>query len=71
MVSIQMDNKELNTSDHFQLNKVLVKMVLNGLISKIEREQLLHKAKLLKLKDGKWKDENGSILTLHGPETID
>lgn len=66
-----MDNLELCTSDHFQLNKVLVKMVLNGLLMENEREELLHKSELIKLKDGRWKDSKGAILTLRSPETID
>lgn len=66
-----MDSSQLCTTEHFQLNRVLSKMVLNGSLSQAEREELLHKAKLLKLKDGRWKDQDGAILNLHNPETID
>jgi len=45
-------------------------MVLHGSISNDDREELLHKAKLLKTEDGKWKDSNGDILTLNSTETI-
>jgi hypothetical protein len=66
-----MERTEISTTEHFQLNSVLVKMVLNDMLTNNEREELLHKAKLLKLKDGRWKDLSGSILTLDFPETIE
>jgi len=65
-----MTDIDLCTAEYFQLNSILIKMVLNGSISNDDREELLHKAKLLKTEDGKWKDSNGDILTLTSPETI-
>lgn len=59
-----MTSTDLCTAEHFQLNIILTKMVLNGSISNEDREELLHKAKLLKLKDGRWKDQEGAILNL-------
>jgi len=65
-----MTSMELCTAEYFQLDDILTKMVLNGSITNANREELLHKAKLLKTKDGRWKDSNGGILTLNSPETI-
>lgn len=65
-----MTSMELCTAEYFQLDDILTKMVLNGSITNDDREELLHKAKLLKTKDGRWKDSNGGILTLNSPETI-
>ena len=65
-----MTSRDLCTAEYFQLNSILTKMVLHGSISNDDREELLHKAKLLKTEDGKWKDSNGDILTLNSPETI-
>lgn len=64
-----MERLELCSTEHFQLNRALSKMVSHGLLSNTEREELLHKAKLLKLEDGKWKDSKGAILVLGSPET--
>lgn len=64
-----MERLELCSTEQFLLNKALSKMVLYGLLLNTEREELLHKAKLLKLEDGKWKDSKGSILILGSPET--
>jgi hypothetical protein len=52
------------TIHYFRLNEVLVKMVQEGKLLNEERETLLVKAGLLKLEDTKWKQEDGSILTL-------
>lgn len=65
-----MMSRDLCTAEYFQIDSILTKMVLNGSISNDDREELLHKAKLLKTEDGKWKDSNGDILTLNSPETI-
>lgn len=65
-----MTSQDLCSAEHFQFNKILTKMVLNGSISNEDREELLHKAKLLKTEDGKWKNSEGSILTLNSPETL-
>ena len=70
MQSLYKMNIELCTADHFRLNDILLKMVLNGSILNKDREELLHKAKLLKLKDGRWKDSDGAILFLRNHETI-
>lgn len=61
---------EICTEEYFQLNNILVKMVLNGFIVNEEREELLHKSKLIKLKDETWKSLNGAILYLKSHETI-
>lgn len=63
-------SRDLCTAEYFQLNNILTQMVLNGSILNVDREELLHKAKLLKTEDNKWKDSNGDILTLNSPETI-
>ena len=65
-----MTSRQLCTAEYFQLNDILTNMVLNGSISNDDREELLHKAKLLKTKDGNWKDSNGDTLKLNSPETI-
>jgi len=65
-----MTSRCLCTAEYFQLNSILTKMVLHGSISNDDREELLHKAKLLKTEDGKWKDSNGDILNLNSTETI-
>lgn len=64
-----MDKLEISTCDYFALNGVLVKMVLNGLLTNKEREDFLYKSKLLKLENNQWKDMHGSILNLISPET--
>ena len=53
----------ITTIDYFRLNEVLVKMVLEQMITSKEREELLHKAGLLKLENQSWKMTDGSILT--------
>lgn len=65
-----MERLEIYTTEYFQFNSILIKMVLNGSLTNIEREELLYKAKLLKLKDGRWKDLSGAILILDSLETI-
>jgi hypothetical protein len=55
---------ELVTIDYFHLNKVLIKMVGNNQLSQTEREELLHKSGLIKSEDNKWKQNNGTILTM-------
>jgi hypothetical protein len=39
-------------------------MVKDNKITAIERDTLLHKAGLLKLKDGRWRENESTILTL-------
>jgi len=54
----------LNTTDHIHLNNTLIKMVRDDKITANEREDLLRKAGLLKLEDGRWKESDTVILTL-------
>jgi hypothetical protein len=56
--------QKLVTIDYFHLNKVLIKMVRNNQLSQTEREELLHKSGLIKSENGKWKEDNGAILTM-------
>ena len=55
------------TIHYFRFNEILVMMVREGKLSNEERETLLAKAGLLKLEGTKWKQEDGSILTLIEP----
>ena len=54
----------LVTTDYLCLNRVLIKMVIDNKITAEEREVLLHKAGLLKLTDGRWRESESSVLTL-------
>jgi len=54
----------LATTELIHLNKALISMVRENRITTTEREELLHKAGLLKLEDGRWKENGSSILTL-------
>jgi hypothetical protein len=54
----------LVTTDYLCLNRVLIKMVRDNKITAEEREALLHKAGLLKLTDGRWRESESSVLTL-------
>jgi hypothetical protein len=53
----------LNTTDYIHLNNTLIKMVRDAKITANEREELLRKAGLLKLEDGRWKESDTVILT--------
>ena len=53
----------LNTTDYIHLNNALIKMVRDDKITANEREELLRKAGLLKLEDGRWKESDTVILT--------
>ena len=53
----------LNTADYIHLNNTLIKMVRDDKITANEREELLRKAGLLKLEDGRWKESDTVILT--------
>lgn len=64
MITLSMENDNIVTTDFFRLNGVLVRMVRNGQLTQSEREELLHKAGLLKLEDGRWKESDTAILTL-------
>jgi len=54
----------LVTTDFLSLDRVLIKMVKDNKITAIERDTLLHKAGLLKLKDGRERENQSTILTL-------
>jgi len=54
----------LATTELIHLNKALITMVRENRITTTEREELLHKAGLLKLEDSRWKENGNSILTL-------
>lgn len=56
---------QLVSVDYFNFNSTLTKMVLNGLISTVDREELLHKSGLIKSEGRKWKEPNGAILTFN------
>ena len=53
----------LNTTEYIHLNNALIKMVRDYKITANEREELLRKAGLLKLEDGRWKESDTVILT--------
>ena len=53
----------LNTTEYIHLNNALIKMVRDDKITANEREELLRKAGLLKLEDGRWKESDNVILT--------
>ena len=65
MITNSVMNNDLVTVDFFHLSNVLIKLVRTGKLTQSEREDLLHKAGLLKLENNEWKQPNGSILTLH------
>tara|TARA_B100000900_G_scaffold401011_1_gene405244 strand:- start:634 stop:855 length:222 start_codon:yes stop_codon:yes gene_type:complete len=48
----------LITADYFRLSDILKKMVEDNAITSEEREELLHKSGLIKLGDGRWKEES-------------
>ena len=64
MIDYIMTTNDLVSVDFFRLNDVLLKMVRTGLLSQVEREELLRKAGLLKLEDGRWRESENTILTL-------
>lgn len=64
MIMNSMEHDNLVSIDFFRLNDVLLKMVRIGLLSQVEREELLRKAGLLKLEDGRWRESENTILTL-------
>lgn len=59
--------KTMVTIHYFRFNEILVLMVREGKLSNSERLDLLAKAGLLRLEENKWKQEDGSILTLIEP----
>ena len=64
MITHSMANDNLVTVDFFRLNTVLIRMVRTGKLTNEEREDLLHKAGLLKLEDGRWKESETATLAL-------
>ena len=64
MITHSMVNDNLVTVDFFRLNTVLIRMVRTGKLTNDEREDLLHKAGLLKLEDGRWKESDTTTLAL-------
>ena len=64
MITHSMANDNLVTVDFFRLNTVLIRMVRTGKLTNEEREDLLHKAGLLKLEDGRWKESDTATLAL-------
>lgn len=64
MITHSMTNDNLVTVDFFRLNTVLIRMVRTGKLTNEEREDLLHKAGLLKLEDGRWKESETATLAL-------
>lgn len=64
MIMNSMEHDNLVSIDFFRLNDVLLKMVRMGSLSQVEREELLRKAGLLKLEDGRWRESENTILTL-------
>jgi|TARA_B110000879_G_scaffold119455_1_gene158677 hypothetical protein len=54
----------LSTAEILHLNNALINLVRDNKITALERESLLHKAGLLKLKDGRWRESETSILTI-------
>lgn len=54
----------LNTTELIYLNDALIKMVRDEKITAEEREDLLRKAGLLKLEDGRWRESETTVLTL-------
>jgi hypothetical protein len=54
----------LNTTEILHLNNALIILVRDKKITAPERESLLHKAGLLKLEDGRWRESATSILTM-------
>ena len=53
-----------NTQDHFDLFRVLSKLVSLGNISTDEMETLLTKSGLTKIGDSTYRDESGAILEM-------
>lgn len=54
MNDLNYSHMDLCTYEFLQLNKILNKMVFSKHISQEEKEELLHKSGLTKLKDGSW-----------------
>ena len=55
------------TIQYFRLNETLTILVREGKLSNSERLDLLLRAGLIRIDENKWKQEDGSILTLTKP----
>lgn len=66
MINYEIETMEqLVPVEHFNLHKILHKMVCMDKISKEEMESLLAKSGLTKIKEGVYTDESGSTLTMN------
>jgi hypothetical protein len=54
----------LITKDYLRLVDILQRMVIANQLTEREASELLHKSGLIKLKDNRWKEPSGVILTL-------
>ena len=63
------NNKSINymlvTTDYFHLINILKKMVIANQLTEKQASELLHKSGLIKLKENKWKEPSGAILTIN------
>ena len=63
------NNKSINymliTVDYLRLIDILNKMVIANQLTEKEALELLHKSGLIKLKDNRWKEPSGAILTVN------
>jgi hypothetical protein len=63
------NNKSINymliTVDYLRLVDILKKMVIANQLTEKEASELLHKSGLTKLKDNRWKEPSGAILTIN------
>jgi hypothetical protein len=61
----------LITADYLRLQGILQKMVEFNQITAQDREALLNKSGLIKLKDNRWKESSGAILEFGAKSTND
>ena len=63
------NNKSINymlvTTDYLRLLNILQKMVIANQLTEKQASELLHKSGLIKLKDNKWEEPSGAILTIN------
>ena len=63
------NNKSINymlvTTDYLRLLSILQKMVIANQLTEKQASELLHKSGLIKLKDNKWEEPSGAILTIN------
>ena len=55
----------LVTTDYLRLLSILQKMVIANKLTEKQASELLHKSGLIKLKENKWKEPSGAILTIN------